>query len=365
MSKPNITFQPEPNDFFKDLRSQVIDYLKKKGSTQKADYTFFIKLIILTIIYGVLYYNIITTHSLFTFYMSYALMGALSIIMGLNIGHDAAHNAIFKKNKHNEWLLHVFELFGTSSKNWKHKHIFAHHKFPNIMGYDSDIQQSNVVKIFPNDKHKFFHNFQYLYMPFLYMFYLLRWAIYRDFKDASSSSESIGVPVFSKKEFFKLLFFKLFYFSYIILLPAFMSPFSIWASVLGFFTLTVFGSLTLTLVLLSTHVGSDTEFVEPDQQGNVPYSWSHHIMRTTSDFATQSWFLTHLFGGFNHHIFHHLFPSISHVHYYELTPILKKVAKQYDLPYRENKRVVSAIWSHFKLLYQNSKQDSLREIIAS
>ena len=46
--------------------------------------------------------------------------------------------------------MHVFDFLGLSSYNWKKRHVGGHHIFPNIMS-DPDIQQSKVVKIYPQD----------------------------------------------------------------------------------------------------------------------------------------------------------------------------------------------------------------------
>lgn len=275
--------------------------------------------------------------------------------MGLNIGHDAAHNTIFKKKKYNKYLLLVFELLGTSSYNWVNRHIGAHHLFPNVMDLDSDIQQTNMVKIFPNDKHLKIHALQHLYMPFLYMFYILRWIVYRDFKDAGTSN--IGVfdnSKFPREELFKMVASKAFYLFYMVVIPSYVLNVSIVSFLLAFLILTFSGSLVITFVLLSTHVGEDANFPKANEEGALPHSWSYHQLITTSDFSTNNKTINFLFGGFNHHVIHHLFPNICHIHYPELTKILKSVAIKHDAPYSSEKYLIMAIYSHFKLLKKNS-----------
>jgi linoleoyl-CoA desaturase len=39
-------------------------------------------------------------------------------------------------------------------------------------------------------------------------------------------------------------------------------------------------------------------------------------------------------GGLNTHVVHHLFPSVNHIHYYNLTRIIKETASEYDFPYK-------------------------------
>ena len=109
------------------------------------------------------------------------------------------------------------------------------------------------------------------------------------------------------------------------------------------------------MVLLSTHVGEDAYFPEPDSNGEMPHSWSHHHLKTAGDFSTNSFIITHLFGGFNHHVIHHLFQHICHIHYPALTKILIDVSKRHGLKYRSKKYLTTAVLSHFKLLYNNRK----------
>lgn len=359
MSHPK--FLKEPNPFFMELKTAVEDYFKDNKISYKGNSAMKIKISVMFFIYLLAYsciYFLPTQTS--TLFIIYSLIGGWSVLLGLNIGHDAAHNAIFKNNSHNKYLLYIFELLGTNSYNWKNRHLGAHHAFPNIMNHDSDIQQTNVVKIFPKDEHKFYHAFQHIYMPVIYLLYIFRWVIYRDFKDARSekigSFDNRNYPI---RELLKMIFFKLFYLSYMILFPFLFLDYSIGTLLLAFFILTVSGSLVITMVLLSTHVGEDANFPEADENGLMPHSWSYHQVITAADFGTESWMLNQLFGGFNHHVIHHLFPHICHIHYPQLTPILQEKAKKYNLPYRHKKYLFAAMFSHFKLLFENGRKKEL------
>jgi linoleoyl-CoA desaturase len=353
-----LYFLPEKTEFYIELKSRIEDHFKKTKSSFLANRKMKLKLLIMFAIYITAYSSIyFTSTNLIAFYSLYAFIGGWSVLLGLNIGHDAAHNAIFKNHTYNKALLFIFELLGTNSFNWVNRHLGAHHVYPNIMNYDSDIQQTKVVKIFPKDKHEKYHTFQYIYMPILYMLYIFRWVIYRDFKDARS--KRIGVfdnSNYPKKEIFKMIVFKVFYIVQMVILPAIILELNFFTTIIAFFLLTVFGSLVITLVLLSTHVGEDANFPEPNEEYVLPHSWSFHQVLTAADFGTNSATINLLFGGFNHHVIHHLFPHICHVHYPQLTPILIEVAEKYNYPYRSKKYLLSAVFSHFKLLKRNGEQ---------
>jgi linoleoyl-CoA desaturase len=57
-----------------------------------------------------------------------------------------------------------------------------------------------------------------------------------------------------------------------------------------------------------------------------------------------------VYWGLNHQIEHHIFPHISHIHYTDIAKIVKKTAKEFNLPYNEYKTTRSALFSHFKHL---------------
>jgi len=353
----NISFSRENSNFLNELKERIDDYFKSNNLTHYANNAMKMKLVLMTLLYILGYLSIFWVDgNHFFIYLLYAFLGAWSVFLGLNIGHDAAHNAIFKRRKDNQTLLMVFDLLGTNSYNWVNRHLGAHHVYPNIMNYDSDIQQTSVVKIFPKDRHRIYHRFQHLYMPVVYMLYIFRWVLYRDFKDAFS--KRIGVfdnSNYPKKQLVQMIFFKLFYLFQFIVLPVLVLKLSWLFALSAFFLLTVVGSLVITFVLLSTHVGEDAQFPEPNENNELPHSWSYHQVLTASDFGKSNPFILTLFGGFNFHVIHHLCPHICHIHYPELTKILVETCQKYNYPYRSKKYLISAVISHFRLLSKNSK----------
>jgi linoleoyl-CoA desaturase len=55
---------------------------------------------------------------------------------------------------------------------------------------------------------------------------------------------------------------------------------------------------------------------------------------------------------------HHLFPTVAHTYYPSITPIIKKYALQYNLPYGSYPLLL-ALRSHFMLLKKNSRLENL------
>jgi linoleoyl-CoA desaturase len=122
---------------------------------------------------------------------------------------------------------------------------------------------------------------------------------------------------------------------------------------LAFVLMNFSASLLITLALIPSHVAENSNFPLPDENGVMPTSWAYHQLATVIDFATGNWFLNFFFGGFNHHIAHHLFPNICHVHYVHVTPIIKQTAEEFELTYNHEDSFLNAYASHFRLLRNN------------
>ncbi|CAM9974953.1 unnamed protein product [Hapterophycus canaliculatus] len=55
-------------------------------------------------------------------------------------------------------------------------------------------------------------------------------------------------------------------------------------------------------------------------------------------------------GGINFQIEHHLFPSMSHMLYAEIAPIVRNACKEFDIPYNAHPSLWSAYKSYLKHL---------------
>ena len=108
--------------------------------------------------------------------------------------------------------------------------------------------------------------------------------------------------------------------------------------------------MVLGLVFQLAHVVEATDFPEPTNEGEIEESWAVHQMHTTADFARKSKFATFFCGGLNFQIEHHLFPNICHIHYPEISNIVKKTALAHNVPYNDNPTFSGALRSHYRSL---------------
>ncbi len=354
MKDQHVTFRPEPDDFYATLRQKVDARFADQNESKFGNPAFFAKAFLLIGSYVGLYITVLLTPSTILAMISLVLMGPVAILIGINVAHDAAHGNISSRTWINKSFLTLFDLLGTNSYMWQKRHVFSHHVYPNILNKDADLKQNPMIRIFPGDEVKPAHKYQFLYAPIFYLLYTINWLYFRDFKDFTEKRiGSLEISGHKTKEIFKLIGFKLFYLSYIMVIPMLFSVLSWKMVLLGMILMNFAGSLLITLALIPSHVAENSLFLLPDEQGVMPNSWSHHQVLSVIDFATSNWFLNFLFGGFNHHISHHLFPNINHIHVTKITPIIKETALAYGLPYNHENSFFNAYLSHIKLLKNN------------
>lgn len=78
--------------------------------------------------------------------------------------------------------------------------------------------------------------------------------------------------------------------------------------------------------------------------------WGEFQMQESATFNPEKTFSLELAGGLNTQVEHHLFPQIHYSHYNNLTPIIKRVAARFNVPYNYTDSWVGAITSHYEVL---------------
>jgi linoleoyl-CoA desaturase len=295
------------------------------------------------------------------FYFFYVLMGLMMVLLYLNIIHEASHNSLFRNKKINSLFMYLFDLIGANSYIWKLRHTRLHHNFSNVAGWDSDIQQSSLFKVFPSDETKRIHRNQHIRVFFVYPLYLLNWLLIRDFKDYFSKQQTIQkickIPFI---EYVKLFLFKSVFLFFIIIVPAVFFDFTWLQSLAAFVIMLIVAGVFALTVLLPPHANIKNDFPVVEN-GALSSSWFRHQLETTNDITTSNWFTRHIMGDFNYHLAHHLFPKISHVYASEVSKIIKEHASRYDLPYRSY-TLFEALKYHYLLIKKNGMpQDFFEE----
>lgn len=350
--------KPKPDDFYLKLHREVEESVLKDKKLQGFNIA---KAFFLLLLYFGFYAGILALgNSVALLFAFYVLLGLTTTVLFINSFHDAAHGALFRKPKHNNLFMYVLELYGTSSWLWSRRHIGLHHALPNVPGWDIDIKQSDIIRIFPTSPLLSLHKYQHIYMWFIYPLYTLNWLYIRDFKDFFGTKDNYVKQLTSipAQEIYKLFAAKAFNLFYILLLPMLVLDHAWYVVFAAWFCMHVSASLLAVIALVSTHVDEDANFPIVPQDGKMLSTWAEHQMIVTKDFSADSPIANFIYGGFTHHVAHHLFPAVAHTYYPHITPIIRKYAQEYNLPYTCYP-FAKAVRSHFRLLKNSGRPENI------
>jgi linoleoyl-CoA desaturase len=98
------------------------------------------------------------------------------------------------------------------------------------------------------------------------------------------------------------------------------------------------------------HLVDEVAIVPADSEGRVHDDWAAHQLKTTANFSTDSAFFFWTVGGLNFQIEHHLFPTVCHVHYPAIAPIVQRTAAEFGLAYVSYPSFVHAMAAHVRFL---------------
>lgn len=359
----SIKFVSAQHDFYTTLNLRVNKYFKTNNISRNANSTMVIKTIAMFLLYFGPYALIVSGswNSLIAFYGFSMVMGIGLAGIGMSVMHDANHGAYSNKKWVNDVIGYSLNLVGGNAFNWKVQHNVLHHTFTNIEGADEDIAPRGVLRFCPHTAWKPFHRFQFIYAWFFYGLLSFVWIMFKDYgrllryeKDGLVKKQKTTLL----KEWSILIFSKVMYYTYIIGIPMLVSPFAWWHILLGFFAMHYVAGFILAVIFQPAHVVEGTEFPLPDDGGNIYNTWAIHQLHTTTNFAQKNKLLSWYVGGLNFQVEHHLFSNICHVHYEELSAIVKATAEEYGHPYKSKRRFRDAMASHYEILKELGKKDT-------
>ncbi len=340
---------------FKQIRAKSEKYFASQKGGKNGNTYLWVKFISMMLLAIVAYYALLHAGSFLTLTLLYIVVATSLLIVGINIGHDAAHHCITGNKKVDNFIFQmVFGINGMSGYFWQIRHNSSHHIFPNVFNYDSDLEITNMLLLHPGQKTHKLHKFQHIYASFLYMFSSLIWIIFIDFtffyrKDHANLKFN-HVPFY---ELLKVILLKLVYFFNFIALPYILlgDTFSLFEIIAAFVIMHMLVSLALTYTFFISHHVVEVPYVEADEANHVVHdAWSRHQVITTIDFNPDSPVSNFIFGGFNLHIAHHLFPEVCHIHYPALTDIIKETLEENNADWYKSFSFFEGVVSHVKHL---------------
>ena len=321
---------------FNELKANV----KLAVPYQYANYEWWLKAyaIIISEIY-IEYHNYIYGFS----FVKSILLGILMAMVGLCIQHDANHGAVSRNEVINRFWGYTQDWIGGSSILWKHHHVLLHHAYTNVLEYDPDIT-TNILRLHKGIKCEYYHYWQKLYIWFLFILLPINWHfselgdLYRmnhmSHKISSLATNEIKIGIL-----FRVLFYIRFYIIPVYLYPSLYTMLNIGISL-------AVGGIYLGVNFIISHnfegVLSDT------RDASDTRDWA--ISQIESSSSVGGRLLGFFHGGLNYQIEHHLFPRISHVHYYKIKPIVQEWCKKNNVKYNYYDTLWNNICSCYKYL---------------
>src|SRR5262249_5601159 len=277
-----------------------------------------------------------------------------ALLLAINVGHDASHDAVFKSRLLN-FILHraCFLLTGINGYLWRMRHLNSHHLFPNVNGSDTDIDENPVMRLSPNQPWRWHFQFQHIYGPFMYLFAASHTTWWGDFVYLSKKNLANMTDI--KHPWYEyILFFlsKLAYVAIVLVIPMLVLEIPWWQVVLGYLFVKCVASLLFVFLLIGTHFSDLADFPVPDEKtGSVGRTWAEHNMATACDWSPHSLLAHFISGGVNAHASHHLFPDVCHTHYPAIAKLIERSAQEFGVPYNRVS-MWGMVRSHFLFLYQ-------------
>ncbi|WP_185964858.1 fatty acid desaturase family protein [Flavobacterium franklandianum] len=351
--KPTFIKSTEEDQNFILLKEKV----KERLSLEEKNYENQIKAFVLPFIYF-LFWCLAIQYKLTPalYFLFFGFMGIMTTLIFVNLIHEACHNTLFEKKWKNKVMMYFFDCMGANSFIWMNRHISMHHNYPNTIGWDSDIEQGNPLKLFPSETFSPIQKYQHYWIFLLYPLFLLNWLLVRDFRDFYSSKRYIRkfvkIPL---TEHFKLWFFKLLFFSYAIIIPVLVFNIELSQAIVGFLVQMICGSLLGMVILLTPHVNVGNEFPITNEDFKLQTSWIRHQFNTTNDLNGENFISKHLMNNFNYHLAHHLFPNINSAYLPKVTEIIKEFALEHQFPYKSYS-LIKAFRLHHQLIKKNAIQ---------
>lgn len=276
------------------------------------------------------------------------VMGFFKAMVGVNIQHDANHGAFSSSPVVNEIMGYTLDAYGASSYVWKQTHVNGHHVNTNHRD-DPDIRTNDpdIRKIGPWDTVRWYHKYQFLYLPVLYSLLSIKSCTVDDF-DALLSGRvgSVEIKPMTGHDAHMFWMFKIFSFVVHYAAPMWLVGMRNYVITTGVSEL--FTGLVLANLFQVAHVSNDALFHE----GRVSTKdWGRRQVESSCDFAPGSLFWTHISGGLNHQVIHHLFPGVNHCHYPKIWKIVHEQCKKHDIRYVCYDSFYDAIMSHYSHNY--------------
>jgi fatty acid desaturase (delta-4 desaturase) len=275
------------------------------------------------------------------------LLGVLMAMIGLCIQHDANHGAVSRSETINRLWGYTQDWIGGSSLLWKHHHVLLHHAYTNVIERDPDIT-TDILRLHKDIKYKDCHSWQKIYIWFLFLFLPLNWH-FTELRDLCRMNHmSHRISSFAAKEQKIAIVLRIAFYIRFYVLPLYRYP--------SLYTLLHIGvSLAVGGIYLGLNFIISHNFEGVRNNDAAMTNWA--ISQVESSSTVGGRMLGFFHGGLNYQIEHHLFPRISHVHYYKIKPIVQEWCKKNKVKYTYYNTLWDNIYSCYKYLESQGSEN--------
>ena len=270
-------------------------------------------------------------------------------ISGASCLHEGSHFTISRRYWINILFMYM-NIWVTSPTIWAYDHVVGHHGPTSIVNKDPDLHfvSSKLLRLTKKSKHKRQHIYQHIYAPIIWIIGVMSRLIIFDQIGVAITGKLLDISIYMTtihKIFHiisRLVVIGILYIYPFVAFPIIQAI--IWAiyPTVGF---------SILFMLLS-----QINHMVPEASEKKSTNYFKHQILTSHNFAPDSYIMYLLTGGLNLQIEHHLFPSVSHGHLYDLRPEVKNLCKKYNIQYNESESIWIAICKHFKFLKMMGKQ---------
>ncbi|MCW3112900.1 MAG: acyl-CoA desaturase [Segetibacter sp.] len=349
-------FATQKQSFHSELKRRINDYFTESNLSTTGNYKLYTKAAILLVGFTITYVHLVFfTPSTVWALLEAGLLGGLMSAIGFNIMHDGGHGSFSESPFINKCAAITLGILGGSPFMWNVKHNIIHHAFTNIDGVDDDIDARPFLRMASTQKKYKIHNFQHWYFWAPYCLLHFYWSFVSDYKKYFTKKiQNMPLKKMDTADHISFWTFKAIYYSLFIVIPIITIGFTSW--LIGFLFFTAITGFILSIVFQLAHTVEHTHFPVPDVVTNkIEDEWAIHQLKTTANFATRSKLVSWYVVVLNFQIEHHLFPKISHIHYPEISKIIKQACHEYGVQYVEYKKMSQAVFSHIAYLKQMAK----------
>lgn len=317
-----------------DKYGSLLQEMTAQGLFERTYLHYCLNGVVSIVVMGVSLYALTLTDSAMWQTLNAIVFAFFSVQIGI-ICHDLSHGEVFKSAKANDFAAMMCWgiLCGLSESRWYYKHNI-HHKNPNHIGYDPDLEILFVFSNYQAERRSSFSK-KWLFPNQHILFWIALSFVY-PYNVALSMKHLLSNP--TPRSIFEI-FLMVFHFTFLIGLPVYFLPFNV--AVIFLFVVFLVRGIYIGTIFAPNHKGEEML----NEEGT--FNWTYQITLTRNIIPTRLTF--YLLGGLIFQIEHHLFPKMSRLKCWQARQIVKRFCGENNLRYHETTWLGSMLEIHRSL----------------